>query len=83
MSREYKSRYHDENQRIRAQVEAEIAFGVEMESHGIDDEQIMEALRLTKHQVNVMAHYLYGVNDEEPPPILAALLQAAKSAEAA
>jgi hypothetical protein len=80
MSDEIKLRYHDRNARIRAQAEAEFAFAAVLERQGIDCEKLMDDLHLSVHQLNVMAHYVYGVNDEDPPAILVGLWNAANDA---
>ncbi len=38
MTDQQTTRYHDENVRIRRQVDAEIAFGRELDRHGLDYE---------------------------------------------
>jgi hypothetical protein len=80
MSDEVKLRYHDRNAHIRAQAEAEFAFAAVLERQGIDCEKFMDAMHLSVHELNVMAHYVYGVNDEDPPAILAGLWNAANDA---
>ena len=45
----------------------------------------MKQWKLSHHQFNTLAHYIHGVNDEEPvlPPTLKALLLAMESRRAA
>jgi hypothetical protein len=70
---------HEEKVRITAQAEAEAAFSCALEARGVDCERLRRELKLTRHTFNSVAHYLYGVADEDPPPMLMALLEIAKS----
>lgn len=65
-----------EKQHIKHQVVAEAAFGEIMEAHGMDPIQFMKQWKLSHHQFNTLAHYVHGVNDEEPmlPSAIKALL---------
>ena len=70
-----------ETKRLRAQVDAEIEFGLALERYGMDYEQIQSMFNLSKHQLNVIAHYIKGVNDEAPPAIFAAFQDVLKSSQ--
>ena len=61
---------------IKRQVDAEAAFGEYLEAQGVDPVQFMKQWKLSHHQFNTLAHYIHGVNDEEPvlPPALRATL---------
>lgn len=74
-----------ERQHIKCQVDAEAAFGESLEAQGVDPIQFMKQWKLSHHQFNALAHYLHGVNDEEPvlPPALKALLSAMETRRAA
>ncbi len=74
-----------EKERIEQQTEAEAAFGESLEAQGVDPVQFMKQWKLSHHQFNTLAHYLHGVNDEEPvlPPALKALLLAVETRRAA
>jgi len=74
-----------EKERIEQQTEAEAAFGESLEAQGVDPVQFMKQWKLSHHQFNTLAHYLHGVNDEEPvlPPALKALLLAMETRRAA
>ena len=74
-----------ERQRIKRQVDAEAAFGESLEAHGVDPVLFMKQWKLSHHQFNTLAHYLHGVNDEEPvlPPALKAMLMAMETRRAA
>ncbi len=69
-----------ERQRIEQQTEAEFAFAQTLETQGVDTVRFLTDWGLSLHQFNVLAHYVYGVNDEELllPPTLKALLLAVK-----
>ncbi len=71
-----------EKQHIKRQVDAEFAFAESLEAQGVDCSLFMKQWKLSPHQFNTLAHYLYGVNDEEPalPPALKALLLAMEPA---
>lgn len=70
---------------IGRQVGAEFAFGELLEANGVDPNQFMKQWKLSHHQFNTLAHYLHGVNDEEPvlPPALKAMLTAMETRRAA
>ena len=70
---------------LKRQVDAEAAFGEYLESQGADPIQFMKQWKLSHHQFNTLAHYIHGVNDEEPvlPPTLKALLFAMETRRAA
>lgn len=74
-----------EKQHIKRQVEAEAAFGESLEAQGVDPVQFMKQWKLSQHQFNTLAHYMHGVNDEEPvlPGALKVLLKPAKAHSAA
>ena len=74
-----------DKEKIRQQVDAEVAFAEALESQGIDPVQFMKQWKLSYHQFNTIAHYIHGVNDEEPvlPPALKALLLAMETRRAA
>ena len=76
---------HAERQHIKSQVEAEAAFGEYLERRGVDPVLFMKQWNLSHHQFNTLAHYLHGVNDEEPnlPPSLEAVLFALEKPRAA
>lgn len=63
---------------IGRQVDAELAFAEALEAQGVDPIQFMKQWKLSYHQFNTLAHYIHGVNDEEPvlPLALRALLMA-------
>jgi hypothetical protein len=63
-------KHYDEDARLRAQVDAEIAFGRLLEERGLSYDSVMDRLHVSAHQVNVVAHYLNGINDEQPVPSL-------------
>jgi len=75
----------DDKDKISRQMEAEFAFARTLESQGVNCSQFMAEWRLSLHQFNVLAHFVYGVNDEELnlPPALKALLFALKAPAAA
>ncbi len=77
--------FRSERQHIKRQVDAEAAFGEYLEAQEIDPVQFMKQWKLTHHQFNTLAHYVHGVNDEEPvlPPALKALLLAMETRRAA
>ena len=74
-----------EKQHIKRQVDAEAAFGEYLEAQGIDPVQFMKQWKLSHHQFNTLAHYIHGVNDEEPvlPLALKALLTVLETRRAA
>lgn len=74
-----------ERQHIKCQVDAEAAFGESLEAQGVDPIQFMKQWKLSHHQFNTLAHYLHGVNDEEPvlPPALKVMLTALETRRAA
>ena len=74
-----------DKKRIEQQTNAEFAFAESIEAQGIDPIQFMRQWKLTHHQFNTLAHYIHGVNDEEPvlPPVLKALVFAMQSKRAA
>lgn len=74
-----------DNKRIEQQTDAEFAFAESLESQGVDCSQFMRQWKLSLHQFNTLAHYIHGVNDEEPvlPPTLKALLFALATRRAA
>ena len=74
-----------EKKAIERQVEAEVALGEALETQGVTPMQFMKQWKLTHHQFNVLAHSIYGVNDEEPDfsPMLRALLFAIQQAQRA
>ena len=74
-----------ERQHIKRQVDAEAAFGESLEAQGVDPIQFMKQWKLSHHQFNTLAHYLHGVNDEEPvlPPALKVMLTALETRRAA
>ena len=69
---------------IERQGDAEAAFGEALEAQGVDPVQFMKQWKLSHHQFNTLAHYIHGVNDEEPvlPPALKALLRAMETRRA-
>lgn len=85
MSSERYTQMIRDKKRIEQQVEAEFAFGVLLEANGTDPVGFMKQWKLSHHQFNTLAHYLHGVNDEEPalPPALRVLLGAAQTLRAA
>lgn len=70
-----------EKQHIKCQVEAEAAFGESLEAQGVDPVEFMKQWKLSQHQFNTLAHYIHGVNDEEPvlPGALKVLLTPPKA----
>ena len=74
-----------DKKRIEQQVDAEFAFAESLEAQGIDCSVFMKQWKLSAHQFNTLAHYIHGVNDEEPvlPPALKALLRAMETRRAA
>ncbi len=74
-----------EKKRIEQQTDAEFTFAKSLEDQGIDCAEFMKQWKLSRHQFNTLAHYLHGVNDEEPnlPPALKALLLAMGTRRAA
>ena len=58
--------FADNYERARQQVHAEIAFTRTLEKAGITPERFRKRLGISRHQYHVTAHFLYGVNDEEP-----------------
>lgn len=70
---------------IERQTDAELAFAKSLEDQGVDPVQFMKQWKLSHHQFNTLAHYIYGVQDEAPvlPPALKALLQAMETRFAA
>ncbi len=74
-----------EKHHIKRQVDAEAAFGESLEAQGVDPVQFMKQWKLSHHQFNTLAHYLHGVNDEEPvlPPALKVVLTAMETRRAA
>lgn len=74
-------RHQQDKERIRKQTDAEFAFAQSLEAQGVPPAQFMAEWRLSLHQFNILAHYVYGVNDEELalPPTLKALLFAVQS----
>jgi hypothetical protein len=70
---------------IERQTEAELAFAKSLEEQGVDPMQFMEQWKITCHQFNTLAHYLYDVNDEELilPPSLKAFMFAVQKKRAA
>ena len=70
-----------EKERINRQTEAEFAFARDLESQGMDCAQFMAKWELSLHQFNVLAHFVYSVNDEDlsVPPALKALLFAVRT----
>ncbi len=70
-----------EKQHIKRQVEAEAAFGELLESQGVDPAEFRKQWKLSLHQFNTLAHYIHGVNDEEPvlPAALKVLLTPLKA----
>ncbi len=71
--------------RIEKQTKAEFAYAESLERQGVDCSLFMKQWKLSPHQFNTLAHYLYGVNDEEPvlPPALKALMLAMETRWAA
>jgi hypothetical protein len=67
-----------DKERIGQQVNAEVAFAEALEAQGVDPIQFMKQWKLSHHQFNTLAHYIHGVNDEQPvlPPALKAVLLA-------
>lgn len=70
---------------IERQTDAEFAFAKSLEDQGVDPVQFMKQWKLSLHEFNTLAHYIYGVHDEQPvlPPALKALLQAMETRLAA
>ena len=70
---------------IERQSDAEAAFGKFLESQGAAPVQFMKRWKLSHHQFNTLAHYIHGVNDEEPelPAELRAILFAMQVPKAA
>ena len=70
---------------IERQVDAEIAFAQSLENQGVNPVEFMKQWKLSLHQFNTLAHYLHGVNDEEPilPGALKVLLRPAEAHTAA
>ena len=66
---------------IERQVDAEVAFARSLEAQGVDLAEFMRQWKLSHHQFNTLAHYLHGVNDEEPvlPGALKVLLRPAEA----
>ena len=74
-----------DKRQIERQVDAEIILGEALEANGVAPIQFMKQWKMSHHQFNTLAHYLHGVNDEEPvlPPALKALLSAMETRRAA
>jgi len=62
---------------IERQADAEFAFSESLEAQGVDPVEFMKQWKLSQQQFNTLAHYLHGVNDEEPvlPGALKVLLR--------
>ena len=54
------------NQRIQAQAQAEFDFAQTLEEWGMDTDQFMADLGMSVYDFDVLAHSIYGVNDEDP-----------------
>lgn len=74
-----------DKKRIEQQTNAEFTFAASLEAHGVDCSLFMKQWKLTPHQFNTLAHYIHGVNDEEPalPLALKALLTVMETRRAA
>ncbi|HZT44143.1 MAG TPA: hypothetical protein VFA07_18405 [Chthonomonadaceae bacterium] len=77
------STFAEDYEHIKQQTEAEIAFASLLEAKGIDCERFRKKMNLSVHEFNVLAHFIYGVNDEEPKlsPDVRALLDAVRAAD--
>ena len=66
---------------IERQGDAEFAFAQSLEDQGVDPAEFMKQWKLSLHQFNTLAHYIHGVNDEEPvlPGALKVLLTPPKA----
>ena len=66
---------------IERQSDAEFAFAQSLEDQGVDPAEFRKQWKLSLHQFNTLAHYIHGVNDEEPvlPGALKVLLKPAEA----
>ncbi len=85
MSSERYTQMMRDKKHVEQQTDAEVAFAELLESRCIDCTTFMKQWKLSHHQFNTLAHYLHGVNDEEPilPPALSVLLGALERRQAA
>ena len=66
---------------IERQTDAEFAFVQSLEDQGVDPAEFRKQWKLSPHQFNTLAHYIHGVNDEDPvlPGALKVLLTPPKA----